>query len=244
MGQMLGRAAKLIRLLEKAGMTEDDFQLLSDDLRVRTKWVKAFQDVRPALPVYMDLPEDPNNEGLHTLFHKVYELPAFEDLLSNADNLDGSFVYFASITARQELFSRLTDRERTVIILRFGLIDGRSMTRMAIGNQLNISDTRVRDHEKKALFKLQRYEHDRLYTLRRQAQASGGQMDHSLPLVDFDFSERTRNCLKRAQITTIDQLLARTEDDLLAITNFGFNSLKEVKTKLAERNLALAPERG
>jgi hypothetical protein len=48
-----------------------------------------------------------------------------------------------------------------------------------------------------------------------------------------------RNCLKRAQINTIGELLTKTEDDLLNITNFGQKSLDEVKAKLDERGLTL-----
>ena len=57
--------------------------------------------------------------------------------------------------------------------------------------------------------------------------------------VDLDLSERPRNCLKRAQVDTIGQLLEKTEDDLLAVTNFGQKSLDEVIEKLDERGLAL-----
>ena len=43
---------------------------------------------------------------------------------------------------------------------------------------------------------------------------------------DLDLSERPRNCLKRAQINTIGELVERTADDLLAITNFGQKSAR------------------
>ncbi len=63
--------------------------------------------------------------------------------------------------------------------------------------------------------------------------------DLELPIEDLDLSERPRNCLKRAQINTIGELLNKTEDDLLNITNFGQKSLDEVKQKLDERGLSL-----
>lgn len=59
------------------------------------------------------------------------------------------------------------------------------------------------------------------------------------PIEDLDLSERPRNCLKRAQIDTVGELLLKSEDDLLAITNFGQKSLEEVVEKLNERGLAL-----
>jgi DNA-directed RNA polymerase subunit alpha len=63
--------------------------------------------------------------------------------------------------------------------------------------------------------------------------------DLDLPIEELDLSERPRNCLKRAQINTVGELLTKTEDDLLNITNFGQKSLDEVKEKLDERGLSL-----
>jgi DNA-directed RNA polymerase subunit alpha len=68
---------------------------------------------------------------------------------------------------------------------------------------------------------------------------SAGSPDLDLPIEDLDLSERPRNCLKRAQVNSIGELLLKTEDDLLAITNFGQKSLDEVIEKLNERGLAL-----
>ena len=69
--------------------------------------------------------------------------------------------------------------------------------------------------------------------------SSSGSPDLELPIEDLDLSERPRNCLKRAQVNTVGELLRKSEDDLLAITNFGQKSLDEVKDKLNERGLAL-----
>jgi DNA-directed RNA polymerase subunit alpha len=69
--------------------------------------------------------------------------------------------------------------------------------------------------------------------------ATVGSPDLDLPIEDLDLSERPRNCLKRAQVNTIGELLEKTEDDLLAITNFGQKSLDEVIVKLDERGLTL-----
>lgn len=63
--------------------------------------------------------------------------------------------------------------------------------------------------------------------------------DLDIAIEDLDLSERPRNCLKRAQVNTIGELLSKTEDDLLNITNFGQKSLDEVKQKLDERGLSL-----
>lgn len=63
--------------------------------------------------------------------------------------------------------------------------------------------------------------------------------DLDLAIEDLDLSERPRNCLKRAQVNTVGELLQKSEDDLLAITNFGQKSLDEVLQKLDERGLSL-----
>ncbi|MCP3909560.1 MAG: DNA-directed RNA polymerase subunit alpha [Actinomycetia bacterium] len=68
---------------------------------------------------------------------------------------------------------------------------------------------------------------------------ASGSPDLDLPIEDLDLSERPRNCLKRAQVNTVGELLEKTEEDLLAITNFGQKSLDEVTAKLDERGLSL-----
>jgi DNA-directed RNA polymerase subunit alpha len=67
----------------------------------------------------------------------------------------------------------------------------------------------------------------------------GGSPDLDLRIEELDLSERPRNCLKRAQINTIGELVQRTEDELLGITNFGQKSLDEVIQRLDERGLSL-----
>jgi DNA-directed RNA polymerase subunit alpha len=71
---------------------------------------------------------------------------------------------------------------------------------------------------------------------------SSGSPDLDQPIEELDLSERPRNCLKRAQVNTIGELVERTPADLLAITNFGQKSLDEVIERLDERGLSLAGE--
>lgn len=59
---------------------------------------------------------------------------------------------------------------------------------------------------------------------------------------ELDFSVRTYNCLKRAGITSVRDLVRRTEHELLNIRNFGKKSLYEVREKLAQLNLTLRGE--
>ena len=58
---------------------------------------------------------------------------------------------------------------------------------------------------------------------------------------DLQLPVRAFNSLRREGIHTIGDLAARNETDLLAINNLGPQSVSEIKEKLAERGLALAP---
>jgi DNA-directed RNA polymerase subunit alpha len=71
-----------------------------------------------------------------------------------------------------------------------------------------------------------------------------GSPDLDLAIEELDLSERPRNCLKRAQVNTVGELVSKTEEDLLAITNFGQKSLDEVLQKLDERGLSLRSKTG
>jgi DNA-directed RNA polymerase subunit alpha len=63
--------------------------------------------------------------------------------------------------------------------------------------------------------------------------------DLALPVEDLDLTIRSYNCLKREGIHTVGELVARSENDLLDIRNFGAKSISEVKEKLAGLGLGL-----
>ncbi len=56
---------------------------------------------------------------------------------------------------------------------------------------------------------------------------------------DMDLSVRSYNCLKRANIHTVEDLLKKTEDDMLKVRNLGRKSLDEVIQKLNSYGLSL-----
>ena len=56
---------------------------------------------------------------------------------------------------------------------------------------------------------------------------------------DLDLSVRSYNCLKRAGIHSVRQLVEYSENDLLNIRNFGAKSIEEVKDKLQSMDLSL-----
>ena len=63
--------------------------------------------------------------------------------------------------------------------------------------------------------------------------------DLALPIEDLNLTVRSYNCLKREGIHTVGELVARSEQDLLDIRNFGAKSIEEVKQKLIDMGLAL-----
>jgi DNA-directed RNA polymerase subunit alpha len=57
------------------------------------------------------------------------------------------------------------------------------------------------------------------------------------PIEELDFTQRSLNCLKRAGIDTLRELVSRSEDDIQEIRNLGRKSFKEIKEKVAELGL-------
>ena len=62
-----------------------------------------------------------------------------------------------------------------------------------------------------------------------------------MTIEELDLSVRSYNCLKRAGIQTVQELAAKSEDDMIKVRNLGKKSLKEVKEKLVELGLGFKP---
>jgi DNA-directed RNA polymerase subunit alpha len=60
-----------------------------------------------------------------------------------------------------------------------------------------------------------------------------------IPVETLNLSVRSFNCLKRAGISKVSELLDLTEDEIMKMRNFGKKSLDEIKQVLAERGLSL-----
>ena len=58
---------------------------------------------------------------------------------------------------------------------------------------------------------------------------------------ELELSVRSFNCLKRAGINTVDDLINRSEEDMLKVRNLGKKSFEEVKSKLNSLGLDLSP---
>ncbi len=63
-----------------------------------------------------------------------------------------------------------------------------------------------------------------------------------MPVEQLNLSVRAMNCLRRAGITTVGELIGRGEKELLALRNFGQKSIQELGERLTEMGLSFSPE--
>ena len=63
-----------------------------------------------------------------------------------------------------------------------------------------------------------------------------------MTIEELDLSVRSFNCLKRANINTVEDLISKTEDEMMKVRNLGRKSLEEVINKLSMMGLHLADE--
>jgi DNA-directed RNA polymerase subunit alpha len=62
-----------------------------------------------------------------------------------------------------------------------------------------------------------------------------------MTIEELELSVRSFNCLKRANINTVEELMQKSEDDMMKVRNLGKKSLEEVKQKLEELDVGLKP---
>ena len=62
---------------------------------------------------------------------------------------------------------------------------------------------------------------------------------YEMTVEELDLSVRSFNCLKRANINTVEELINKTEDEMMKVRNLGVKSLEEVEAKLASLGLSL-----
>lgn len=74
------------------------------------------------------------------------------------------------------------------------------------------------------------------------AENGGADATLNVPIEQIDFTVRSYNCLKRHGINTLEELINRSEEDLMNIRNFGTKSIDEIKDKLNQMGLSLKEE--
>jgi len=65
---------------------------------------------------------------------------------------------------------------------------------------------------------------------------------YDMPVEQLDLSVRTMNCLRRANIATVGELISTGEKELLSLRNFGQKSLQEIEERLKAIGLSLTPQ--
>lgn len=68
---------------------------------------------------------------------------------------------------------------------------------------------------------------------------AGQDRARGMTIEELDLSVRSYNCLKRAGINTVEELIRKSEDDMMKVRNLGKKSLQEVREKLAALQLSL-----
>jgi DNA-directed RNA polymerase subunit alpha len=77
------------------------------------------------------------------------------------------------------------------------------------------------------------------FTQEEKPPAAAPTSEWDIPVESLNLSVRSFNCLKRAGISKISELLDMTEDEIIKMRNFGKKSLDEIKQVLEERGLSL-----
>ena len=79
---------------------------------------------------------------------------------------------------------------------------------------------------------------------KEQIRLSIPEEQYNMPVEQMDLSVRTLNCLRRAGITTVGELISKEETELLTLRNFGQKSKQEIVERLAAMGLSLKAPAG
>lgn len=120
---------------------------------------------------------------------------------------------------------------------------------LMLGGQLDTSDTAAKNMLKKMFPNARYYKTDSYGKVEKLWSRPGRQpkpksrSGDANPVLNFsieelEFGVRTYNCLKRVGVETIGDLVAKSEEDLKEIPNFGKSSIEEVREILAMRGLS------
>lgn len=127
----------------------------------------------------------------------------------------------------------LNPREERMLKLRFGLDDNQPRTLKAIGDEFSLSTERVRQIISKGSRKLRHpNKRNKVLGIPPVGKVSLIDANKDTPIEALGLSIRSYNCLKRAGINTLGQILAMNEDDYRQVKNLGNKSTKEILEKV------------
>lgn len=112
------------------------------------------------------------------------------------------------------------------------LTDGR----LSPSESLSISSKILRDHFE-ILKDIDESQLEHVETVETKVEEDSSSIQHKM-IEDLELSVRSYNCLKRAGITTVEELCQKTEDEMIHVRNLGKKSLKEVKDKIYSLGLS------
>jgi DNA-directed RNA polymerase subunit alpha len=75
--------------------------------------------------------------------------------------------------------------------------------------------------------------------MEQEGAQDGTEDTEEMSIEDLDLSVRAFNCLKRANINTVGQLIQMTVEDMMKVRNLGQKSLEEINLKLSQLGLSL-----
>jgi DNA-directed RNA polymerase subunit alpha len=141
-------------------------------------------------------------------------------------------VYKANYTVENTRVGNITDLDKlTIDVLTNGTITAKEAISLAakiLNEHLNLF-VNLTDEAKKAEIMVEREE-----TIKEKVL--------EMTIEELDMSVRSFNCLKRAGIDTVEDLINRTEEDMMKVRNLGKKSLEEVIQKLRSLGLDLKKE--
>jgi len=136
--------------------------------------------------------------------------------------------------------STLMPKEQEIVFMRYGLNGNGPMSRTDMATHYNVTRERIRQQEVKILRKLrhpirahyiiskERARHQEVLKLAEKRKNAIKQLKQDTAIEYVDMSVRTYNCLKRAGIDTMGQLVELSYDDLIRIKNMGKHHIEEV----------------
>ena len=147
-------------------------------------------------------------------------------------------VYHRAMTVRgfRELVDGFDDLELKCLLGLYGATDGRISDHKAVAESLGITVARCRRRVGSAMAKIRH----RLNEWKFIEEIDPLDSPEDWSLYALGLQEQTLTVLSRAQINSVGELLRKTEDDLLAITNFSSHGLLDVLTRLKRFGLKLA----
>ena len=179
-------------------------------------------------------------------------------LIVNDKDEDGRYVSNIYIPGVHEVLRELSDRENHILWLRYS----QNKTLEEVAKELNVTRERIRQIESKCIRRLRQPKYitkvlaiseskhkeilnAKIATVEKEIRDFYGeemtkrngllpQRFCETPLEELDLSTRPYNCLRRAGISTIEQLQQMPEEKLLRLRNLGIKSLYEIQSRLAD----------